>query len=376
MSGSGDHRVHGLAGDTTAPDWPPITATQIEALLPRFRHLGTLRAITWRSPRPLSAAALIQTDRGPLFIKRHHASVRSAAALAEEHAFAAHLRAGGIPIPAIHADADGATAVAQGKWTWEVHDPAEGIDLYRQAPSWTPLHERSHARAAGAMLARLHTAAEGLAAPQRSTRILIAGSELIEARDPMAALSAQFDARPALAHWLAPRDWQTELRHALSPFHARVQARAAAQPRLWTHGDWHASNLCWSHAGPGAEVSAVLDFGLCARSFALFDLATAIERNAVAWLDPNPDRAHPGIALALLDGYRSVRPLDAADCALVADLLPVVHLDFALSEVEYFAGITRSPANAKVAWEQFLIGHMAWFAHRHGQALLDAIGHA
>ena len=38
-----------------------------------------------------------------------------------------------------------------------------------------------------------------------------------------------------------------------------------------------------------------------------------------------------------------------------------MHVDFALSEVEYFHAITRSRANADVAYDTFLRGHAAWF---------------
>jgi len=107
----------------------------------------------------------------------------------------------------------------------------------------------------------------------------------------------------------------------------------------------------------------------------LFDLATAIERNAIAWLalDTGIDAAHPDIARALIEGYRQQRPLNAADIRLLADLLPLVHVDFALSEVEYFHAITHSRANADVAYDTFLRGHAAWFGTPPGQALLRAI---
>jgi len=51
----------------------------------------------------------------------------------------------------------------------------------------------------------------------------------------------------------------------------------------------------------------------------------------------------------------------------------LVHVDFALSEVEYFHAITRSKEHADVAWDTFLRGHAAWFRTRPGQALLDAL---
>lgn len=370
------HRVHGLAGDEIAPDWPPITASELERLFAHYPALGKPRSIRWHSPRPLSAAALVESDRGTVFVKRHHEAVRSPATLAEEHAFGHWLRARDIPVPAVFASHEGDTALALEGWTWEIHAPAAGRDLYRQSPSWTPLHDLDHARAAGEMLGKLHLAAHGYSAKQRGTHLLVARSELIEAPDPIATLGQQLAARPALAGWLQARDWQRELDEAIGDFQPKVQARAAAQPRLWAHGDWHASNLFWNGNGTDATVSAVLDFGLCARTFALFDLATAIERNTIAWLQTDPQRGHPTIARALIDGYRQVLPLEAADLALLADLLPVVHLDFALSEIDYFAGITRKPKHALIAWRDFLIGHAHWFRSRPGREFLDALGQA
>jgi Ser/Thr protein kinase RdoA (MazF antagonist) len=369
------HHVHGLAADEVHPDWPPLTASEVVALLERYPSLAPAGTILWHSPRPLSAAALVATAGGSVFVKRHHQSVRTPATLIEEHAFMAWVRAAGVPVPPVWADASGHTAVALGDWTYEVHAAAAGIDLYREAISWSPLPNLAHAHRAGAMLARLHDAADGYTADQRATHLLVARSELIEATDPLAALAAQLPQRPGLARFLGERNWRAELGATLAPFHARVQARLAAQPRLWTHGDWHVSNLCWSDGGAQAQITAVLDFGLAARTFALFDLATAIERNAIAWLalDTGAAAAYPDTARALIEGYRTRRPLSAGDIDLLADLLPLVHVDFALSEVEYFSAVTQSPANAEVAYHTFLRGHAAWFMTAPGEALLRAI---
>ncbi|TAM19449.1 MAG: aminoglycoside phosphotransferase family protein [Rhodanobacter sp.] len=369
-----DHRVHGLAADEVPPDWPPLTSVELASVLDRYPDLRSPRTIRWHSPRPLSAAALVDTTGGRVFVKRHHHSVRTAATLGEEHAFMAHLRSRGIPVPAVLADVEGGTANVLDDWTYEVHAPASGADVYRETISWTPLRDLDHAHAAGAMLARLHDAAADYAAPQRDTHILVARSELIEATDPVATLEAQLPERPGLAGYLRTREWRNELAEAIAPFHAAAQPRLAQQPSLWTHGDWHVSNLCWSDASPHARITDVLDFGLAARSFALFDLATAIERNAIAWLALDDGHAaHPDTARALIAGYREHRPLDDADLGLLADLLPLIHVDFALSEVEYFHAITRSKEHADVAWDTFLRGHAAWFRTRPGQALLDAL---
>ena len=72
----------------------------------------------------------------------------------------------------------------------------------------------------------------------------------------------------------------------------------------------------------------------------------------------------------------AVSPLDDGDLESLAALLPIVHVDFALSEVEYFEGITCRRDHADVAWHTFLHGHAAWFATAPGLGLLDAIRHA
>jgi Ser/Thr protein kinase RdoA (MazF antagonist) len=370
-----NHRVHGLAADEVAPDWPPLAAAEVEMLLRGYPQLGHAGAIDWHSPRPLSAAGLVSTANGPVFVKRHHRRVRSPATLTEEHRFIAHLRTAGLPVPAVLCDARGHTATASGDWVYEVHACAEGIDLYREAISWSPLPNREHALAAGRMLGRLHAAATDYRADQRNTHILVARSELIAAADPVAALQAQLPGRPGLADYLRGRSWQAEFAALLAPWHGAVQEPLAAQPRLWTHGDWHVSNLCWSDTGAQAQITAVLDFGLAAANCALFDLATAIERNAIAWLalDAGDTAAHAEIARALIEGYRQQQSLDPTAIHLLADLLPLVHVDFALSEVEYFHAVTGSRANADVAYDTFLRGHAAWFGTPPGQALLQAI---
>lgn len=369
------HLAHGLAGDETPPDWPALTDDEVGKLLHSYPQLGPVQRISWHSPRPLSAGCLVETSPQTVFVKRHHQRVRTVATLSEEHRFVAHLRHAGMPIPAIVPAADGSSAVAIGDWVYEVQQCASGIDVYRETISWEPLSSREHALTAGHMLARLHEAATGYHAAQRDTHILVARSELMASTDPVATLLGQLPKRPGLADYLRERRWQAELTELLAPWHAAAQPALAQQPRLWSHGDWHVSNLCWTDDGPDAQISDVLDFGLCARTFALFDLATAIERNAIAWLElPHGDEiAHTGIALALIEGYRRTRPLTAADLRLLANLLPLVHVDFALSEVEYYHAITQSRANADVAYDTFLRGHAAWFRTRAGQALLQAI---
>jgi Ser/Thr protein kinase RdoA (MazF antagonist) len=118
----------------------------------------------------------------------------------------------------------------------------------------------------------------------------------------------------------------------------------------------------------------VIDLGLANRTFAAHDLAVAIERSAVPWLDlAENGYAHPDIPAmdALLDGYQAVRRLSRGELAALPLLLPVVHVEYALSEVEYFASVVRSPENADLAYHTYLVGHTRWFGTPEGRALLS-----
>lgn len=369
------HRVQGLNNDEVAADWPAISAPEVAWLAGRFPQLRGAGTLRWHSPRPMSAAAIVECANGEIFIKRHHRRVRSVATLGEEHRFITHLAQAGVPVVTLLRDTTGASAVEHDNWTYELHALGDGQDLYRDAPSWTPLTDLDQAREAGRMLARVHQASEGFAATQRDTHILVARDDLIRTADPLAMLERGFAARPALHDYLSQRPWREELQQDVLPWHTGLAERLQAEPRLWAHNDWHVSNLLWRRESDTMKIATVLDFGLASPTSALFDLATAIERNAIAWLELERGMAavHVDTALALLDGYRQVRPLPTAQVHLLADLLPLVHLDFALSEVEYFHGITGSTANADIAYYDFLLGHARWFAGADGRTLLAAL---
>jgi len=120
-------------------------------------------------------------------------------------------------------------------------------------------------------------------------------------------------------------------------------------------------------------VATIFDFGLATQTCALHDLATAIERSAIPWLDMAdgaPIKGDVGAAIGLIQGYGEVRPLSLEDMDTLLALLPLVHVEFALSEVDYFAGLLNDPAQAGLAWDGYLIGHAAWFASAAGQAFL------
>lgn len=358
---SAGHLSHGMGREAVAPDWPPITDGEAATVLEFWgRPAGR---VVWRSPRPFSAGALVEGQDGTrVFVKRHHRLVRAADALLAEHAFSSHLGAHGVPVAEVLAAPDGATALTAGEWTYEVHAVAPGEDRYRDALSWTPYLCEADAAGAGAALARFHRAAASFDGPARPAGVLIGGSRVAAAAEPLDAIAEACRHRSGLGEWMGRRDWAAEIGPLLSGW------SPAADERGWGHGDWHPSNLTWD----GSAVAGVIDLGLANRTGASFDLAVALERSVVGWLDlPSEDLPvdRRGMA-ALLDGYGGERRIDAA--ALVA-ALPLAHLDLALAEVEYFAGVIGSEDNATLAWEGYACGHLRWWGGPQGRRLLDDV---
>jgi len=372
------HLVHGMGVDPVEPDWPALTLEELAEVLRTYpeaglggRSGGGIRLL-WLSPRPLSAAALVGVPGGTFFVKRHHDSVRPAASLREEHDFLIHLRAHSAPVVRVLVDESGLTVHKRGPWTYEVHTVGEGQDLYQDAISWSPFADIDHAHAAGAALARLHAAAQGYDAPHRGAAPLVAGFSVFAADDPVAAVEDYAAARPAVAAELAERPgWREDLERWHLPFHRRLLPHLAELEPLWAHGDFHASNLLWRDG----RVSSVIDFSLCDRAYAVHDLATAIERNTVEWVELDEKGAaavHTEAALALIAGYEQIRRLSDAERAALPELLALCHVDYALSEIDYFRGATGSAANTELAY-RYLVDHTAFFAGPIGSELLDAI---
>ncbi len=371
--------THAQDGTLVAPHWPPITAEEAHGVLRFYSGLRGQPQVLTVSPRPFSAASVVLVGSQSVFIKRHARAVRNAAGLQEEHAFMAHLRAHGAGVPSVFVDKRGTTAIEIDDWTYEVHDLPQGIDLYRDAISWTPFFQASNASSAGQAMARLHLAAQGYDAPPRTGRPLVAGFSIFAANNPNAALDAFLATRPALASYVSNHNWMREALDLLAPFHAELLPRLPALKPLWTHNDLHPSNLFWSDSSPQARVTAVIDFGLSDRTTAVHDIAHAIERSIIEWLalvqQPDaPDRVtvHEDYLFALLDGYESVRPLSRAERSALAPITALCHAEFALSEADYFLSVLHSEEEARYACPAYLLDHARWWRGA-GAILLDKI---
>ena len=372
-------KAHGMDGTLVEPDWPPLGHDEIRALLARFPALDGPVKIVSSSPRPLSAAGVVITRAGNVFIKRHHRSVRDREGLLEEHCFLSHLADAGGQVPRVLASDSGDTALETGEWTYEVHEKPPGIDLYEEAISWTPFRCAEHAHAAGQALARMHLAAEGFAAPRRKAQPLVASFTIFAADEPSAELDRYLAMRPSLANHARVRDCALEALELLAPFHCELAPFLPSLPPLWTHNDLHCSNLFWSDGSNAARVTAVIDFGLADLTTAVHDIAHAIERNIVEWLALLRNPSHPEQApihydhlQALLTGYESVRMLTAGEAAALAPMTALCHAEFALSEADYFVGALRSEVRARMAYEGWLVGHARWFRGP-GAHLLEAL---
>ena len=371
--------VHGMGQELCEADWPALTDDEVRAVLGRFEQRVGLEAsrdavVSWHSPRPMSAAALVRWANREVFVKRYHEAVRTPERLHVEHTFANYLRARGQPLPEVLRNANGDTVVQEGHFLYEVHERATGVDLYRDVPSWHPFTGLDHARAAGRTLARFHRAARDFPLPASEPSVLMNSTAIVASGDPLGALARLVGARPGLARAVLHRSLLEDFARYHLPIIEKAAPLLGALVPQWGHGDWHASNLTWSSTGSEAVVAGVLDLGLANRTFAIHDLAVALERSTVDWLDLS--RTGGAVAAleavdALLDGYQEVQPLDEVELAALVAVLPVVHLEYALSEVEYFAEVVRSRANAELAYDGYFIGHTRWYGEPAGSVLIE-----
>jgi len=371
---SGEVKAHGLDGDLVEPDWPALKLDELNELLRRFPQARKAERILSFSPRPFSAASVVQTPLGKIFVKRHHHTVRDRDSLLEEHRWLAYLSARDNLVKKPLSDQSGETAIEIGEWTYEVHPAGEGLDLYEEAQSWTPFLSVGHAHNAGRALARLHAASAGYDAPARKAATLVTSFKIFSSENPWPALVRYVEERPALNGYLSQRDWLAETQETFLPLHNRLQEFLPVFQPLWTHNDFHASNLFWGDTSPNATVTDIIDVGLADRTTAIHDIATAIERNGVEWLqihDASHDPFHLEQIRSLLSGYEELRPLSRKEAEAVVALLPLVHAEFALSEADYFLRVLKSKEKTDLAYLGYFLGHARWFSSDPGKRLLE-----
>ncbi|GAN91426.1 aminoglycoside phospho transferase [Gluconobacter frateurii M-2] len=361
----------GVNGVQTERHWPLLTLDEAGYVLERFTLPSVPDTLLWHGQRPFSATALVKLTNGAvLFLKRHDPRLRDQSALMEEHAFMTHLASQGLPVQVPLKDRAGSSVMEENGWTYEVFRPLPGLDLYRDVQSWEPFFCVEQAHTAGRTLAHLHLAAKKYAAPARpDNRLLLSSFQAITHPDLETGLARWRNSQPGLNTVFATPSWKQQLK-SLLPFHNRLKPLLPDIEPLWGHGDWHPSNQFWTSREPSAEICGIFDFGMSDQTCAAYDLAVAIERTAITWLAPNYMVAWDQLT-ALLTGYQSINSLSPTDRKLVVAFLPLVHVEFALSEVSYYRTLVHDEASATVTYSDYLLGHAHWFAGPDGQALLQ-----
>lgn len=371
---------HGMGSDWENKDWLHITVPELHRLQSYYPCLQGSVQILWCSPRPFSSAVLIevvqalastgQTNLHPYFIKRSHHSFRRAQDILQEHAVLQHLASKNIPVATLITSNCGQTALELGDWTYEVYEKAAGFDLYVDQQSWTPFFYTEHAAKVGSLLAKLHTAMQDF--PElhgRSARYLVSNQQLLESESIVTAIQQRIDNSPELSRYFADKNLDAVFLERIFQTHRKIKHVLQQTTKIWTHNDLHASNLFWSAQGADANITAVIDFGLSDRNSALYDLAVTIERNFIDWLalehtsQINIDEA--GLSTFLQAYFAEIHPQQ--DFSILPELLKIVHLDFAFSELEYFVGITQNLKHADAAYYDWIVGHVNWFFAEQGQ---------
>ena len=362
--------------DVVRPILEPMSQRELAAMTRRYPAAGAYSRRIRDSGRPYSAGTLFETTVGTFFLKKRARGFRRRADVLWRHRVIEHLVSRGIPTPRVLANEGGDTLTEQEGFCYELFEAAAGADIYRDIHSWMPPTHLAHARAAGEMLARVHTALRDFKLDD-VTRLghspatpMSARFDLAWAPDLTAAVEARVAGSTALGEFFAGMRWKQEIDGLYLDFHQELRRRLPEVEPAVTHGDWHVNNLLFD----GDAVASVIDFHLCDVSFRMYDLAVAIERNSIRWLeilDGAPDAVSFDVLEELLRGYRSVLPLSADETELLAVLLPVHQLDLALSNVEYYLVHEQKPERAEWAYQVYLCDHTRSFHTASGQGIVS-----
>lgn len=343
--------------------WSPLAREELAEICTHFSGIGVFESEVRPGGRPLTRSALVQAANGPFFVKWRSRQTLSAEGVAAEHRLIHDLRAAGFPTPELMTTAEGLTALPWAEGWVEVQACAGGDDRYAGRHTWQPFLSVADARAVGRSLAALHRLAANLHAPAGIDRgypavtpRLLSGP--FPGSDPRA-----WSPDPEVQAFLAARPSWLEGVLLLEPEWNGVAADLTAFAAHWIHGDPQANN----HFFNGEAVSAVIDFHLAGVAPRLLDLAIALDRNGLMWLEIMAGQTkawdEPSLR-GLLGGYD---PLTPAEASLLPRLLTLAQVDFALSLLTYYLSVERSETRAAWAWDVFIVGHAQWHASPEGQ---------
>lgn len=217
-----------------------------------------------------------------------------------------HLAQRGIPVPAPHANAEGALVFdVKGK-------PAAVVDKLRGQSELAP--SAAHCAQMGAMLARMHLAGRDFDLSQPNLRALTWWNETVPLVRPFLS-----DSQAALI--------DQELAYQN---HIAASSSYAALPRGPIHADLFRDNVMFDTVDAKPVVSGVFDFYFAGVDTWLFDLAVCLND----WcIDLDTGIHHALKASIFIAKYDQVRPLQAAERKLLPAMLRASALRFWISRL-------------------------------------------
>jgi Ser/Thr protein kinase RdoA (MazF antagonist) len=237
-------------------------------------------------------------DGSKAALRLHRPGYHSEAALRSELLWMDDLRRSGVPVPRPIAARDGVLLVQIDDAGSQFADLIGWVEGRQIGESGKPLEQTAEEiariyRLVGRAMAEVHNAADRWAMPPGFTRCAWNRAGLL-------------GENPLWGRFWDCADLPGEDRHFLSALRRDLQDRLDDADRL-DYGLIHA-DLVRENVLVDGDAIALIDFDDCGYGFRLFDIATALLRN-------RRDAHYAVIKAALLDGYRSRRPLE--DGALV-----------------------------------------------------------
>ncbi|MFO8065298.1 MAG: phosphotransferase enzyme family protein [Spirochaetota bacterium] len=360
----------------------PVSNEELARVVARYPTVGRIEKRGGDKTGRRSAGLLFETETGGrYFLKKRIQSVHPKESVLWRHRVISHLVAKGFSTPAITENEAGETLTEDGEVQYELFEAAHGQDIYHDYESWTPFSRRDHARSAGEALARFHNELRDFsladATPPGTSPATpeTARFDLGFAPDLPAAVERRISASPALSEFFSNIRWKEEISGLYLNFHGEARRYMAGVQPWVTHGQWQANNLFFEHD----RVASVVGFDLVDVAFRMYDLAAAVDKNAVLWTEiaaGQPNAVRFDVIEELLRGYCSLLPVSMVEAELLGAVLPIHHLDWALSGVEYALVHEASRERAQWYYNVYLRDHVRHYHTPSGQKILSFLRHA
>lgn len=328
--------------------------------------------------RPYSASSLFSSSSGEYFLKKRNIGWRDREDIEWKHSIIEHLGKSNFPTPSLVMNNQGSTLTQTEEFYYELFHRASGVDLYQDYHSWMTFKRSDHAVSSGETMARFHLALEDFdisGRPQVGTVVekpMTARFDMAFHRDLSKIISERIQNNSEVSEFFKDKNWQTDLLPLLTLFQKDIPDYKEIIKPWVSHGDWHANNLFFDCD----KVSAVIDFHLTDLSFRLYDLAVALDRNCIQWLefhDGKIDVVRFDLIGLFIEGYNSVFPVSGPELKLLSLLMPIHQLDLAISNIEYYLCFEKNEARAEWAYQVYLIEHLKFYQLPGGKEVVKFI---